>query len=57
VCAYFLSKRTTVYVIGVYQHASGTDSTGKQAVAAINLLTPSTSNSQAVVRVGLRQKF
>jgi predicted porin len=54
---YFLSKRTTVYVIGVYQHASGTDSTGKQAVAAINLLTPSTSNSQAVVRVGLRQKF
>ncbi|MFL9943785.1 porin [Paraburkholderia graminis] len=54
---YFLSKRTTVYVIGVYQHASGVDSTGKAAVAAINLLTPSKSDSQAVVRVGLRHKF
>jgi predicted porin len=54
---YFLSKRTTVYVIGVYQHASGTDSTGRPATAAINLLTPSTSNKQAVIRVGLRQKF
>jgi predicted porin len=39
------------------QHASGIDSTGKPAVAAINLLTPSNSDSQAVVRVGLRHKF
>jgi len=54
---YFLSKRTTVYVLGVYQRASGTDSTGKPAVAAINLLTPSASNTQAVVRIGLRHKF
>lgn len=54
---YFVSKRTTVYVIGVYQRASGIDSTGKPAVAAINLLTPSNSDSQAVVRVGLRHKF
>jgi predicted porin len=54
---YFLSKRTTVYVIGVYQRASGVDSTGKPAVAAINLLTPSKSDTQAVVRVGLRHKF
>lgn len=54
---YFLSKRTTLYVIGVYQRASGTDSSGKPAVAAINLMTPSSSNTQAVVRVGLRHKF
>ncbi|MGF6768251.1 putative porin [Paraburkholderia sp. GAS199] len=54
---YFLSKRTTLYVIGVYQHAAGVDSTGKRAVAAINLLTPSSSNSQTVVRVGFRHKF
>ncbi len=54
---YFLSKRTDVYVIGVYQKASGTDSTGAQAVAAINGLTPSTSDRQATVRLGFRHKF
>ncbi|BCF92983.1 MULTISPECIES: porin [Paraburkholderia] len=54
---YFLSKRTTVYVLGVYQRASGTDSTGKPAVAAINLLTPSKSDTQGVIRVGFRHKF
>jgi predicted porin len=54
---YFLSKRTDVYLVGVIQHASGTDSTGKQAVASINALTPSTSNQQTTVRLGLRHKF
>ncbi|MEI6002149.1 porin [Paraburkholderia bengalensis] len=54
---YFLSKRTDVYLIGVYQHASGTDSTGQQAVASINGLTPSNSNNQTTVRVGIRHKF
>src|ERR1700712_1131511 len=29
---YFLSKRTDLYADGIYQHASGTDSTGKTAV-------------------------
>jgi predicted porin len=54
---YFLSKRTDVYLIGVYQKASGTDSTGGAAVAAINNLTPSTSDRQTTVRVGIRHKF
>ncbi|MGU7774391.1 porin [Burkholderia sp. MR1-5-21] len=54
---YFLSKRTDVYVIGVYQKASGTDSTGSAAVAAINNLTPSTSDRQSTVRIGMRHKF
>ncbi|WP_321793726.1 porin [Caballeronia sp. J97] len=54
---YFLSKRTDVYLIGVYQKASGTDSTGAAAVAAINNLTPSTSDRQSTVRVGIRHKF
>ncbi|EUC19738.1 UNVERIFIED_ORG: putative porin [Burkholderia sp. CF145] len=54
---YFLSKRTDVYLIGVYQKASGTDSTGTAAVAAINNLTPSTSDRQSTVRVGIRHKF
>ncbi|AQH01428.1 porin [Burkholderia sp. KK1] len=54
---YLLSKRTDVYVIGIYQKASGVDSTGAPAVASINNLTPSTSDRQSTVRVGLRHKF
>ncbi|MFT4064443.1 porin [Paraburkholderia sp.] len=62
---YFLSKRTDVYLIGVYQHASGnaveTNSKGVDvvmpAVAAINNLTPSSNQNQAAVRVGIRHKF
>ncbi|RZF26221.1 porin [Paraburkholderia sp. UYCP14C] len=54
---YLLSKRTDVYLIGVYQKASGTDSTGKPAVAAINGPSASSDDKQAVVRIGLRHKF
>lgn len=54
---YFLSKRTDVYLDGVYQTASGTDSTGAAAVAAINTQTASTSGRQAFVRAGVRVKF
>jgi predicted porin len=54
---YFLSKRTDVYVIGIYQKATGTDSTGAAAVASINNLTPSTSDRQSTVRIGIRHKF
>ena len=54
---YFLSKRTDVYVVGVYQKASGTDSTGKDAVASISALTPSSGDRQATVRLGIRHKF
>ncbi len=54
---YLLSKRTDVYLIGVYQKASGTDSTGSAAVAAINGPSASADNKQAVVRIGMRHKF
>jgi predicted porin len=54
---YFLSKRTDVYTVAVFQKASGTDSTGKTAVASINQLTPSDSNHQVALRLGLRHKF
>ena len=54
---YFLSKRTDVYVTGVFQQASGIDSTGKTAVAAINGLTQSGNNRQTTVRIGMRHKF
>lgn len=54
---YFLSKRTDVYVVGVYQKASGTDSTGKAAVASISQITPSSSDRQAALRVAIRHKF
>lgn len=54
---YFLSKRSDVYLSAVYQTASGTDSTGKSAVAAINAQTASTSDRQAFVRIGIRHKF
>ena len=53
---YFLSKRTDVYVDGVYQHASGTDSVGK-AVAQINGLSASTTSNQVAAIVGIRHKF
>jgi predicted porin len=54
---YFLSKRTDVYVDGVYQHASGTDSTGRTAVANINGLSASTTSNQVAAIVGIRHKF
>jgi predicted porin len=58
---YFLSKRTDVYVIGVYQHASGSTLNGSgqvvSATAAINGLDASTSSNQVAARVGIRHKF
>lgn len=54
---YFLSKRTDVYVDCVYQHASGTDSTGGRAVANINFLSASTTQNQVLAIVGMRHKF
>jgi len=58
---YFLSKRTDVYVTGVYQHATGdTVNAAGDVVAAtanINNLTPSTSQNQFTARVGIRHKF
>ncbi|KAG0164460.1 hypothetical protein DFQ30_009929 [Apophysomyces sp. BC1015] len=58
---YFLSKRTDVYLVGVYQRATGnTAGDGDKVVSAtasINGLSPSKSNNQATVRVGIRHKF
>jgi predicted porin len=54
---YFLSKRTDMYVVGIYQSASGTGSTGKPAVAAINTQIASSSDRQAFLRIGMRHKF
>lgn len=58
---YFLSKRTDVYAIGVYQHASGNvlDSNGNvlKATAAINGLAGSSTSNQVAARVGIRHKF
>ncbi|MFP4890675.1 porin [Paraburkholderia sp. EG304] len=58
---YFLSKRTDVYLVGVYQHALGdTVNAAGNVVAAtanINGLTASSSNNQFTARVGIRHKF
>jgi len=54
---YFLSKRTDVYIDGIYQHASGTDSTNGNAVANINGLSPSSTSNQVAAVVGIRHKF
>ncbi|WP_081255911.1 porin [Pandoraea pnomenusa] len=54
---YSLSKRTTLYLVGLYQTASGTNSLGNKAVAAINLATPSSTNHQLVATLGINHKF
>ncbi|MFM0305994.1 porin [Paraburkholderia sediminicola] len=54
---YFLSKRTDLYAVASLQHASGVDSTGKSAVAAMNALSPSSTNQQTAIRLGIRHKF
>ncbi|MGU7772571.1 porin [Burkholderia sp. MR1-5-21] len=54
---YFLSKLTDLYLIGVRQYASGTDSTGASAVAAISGTTASRSNTQTLVTAGIRHSF
>ncbi|MBN3846606.1 MULTISPECIES: porin [Burkholderiaceae] len=54
---YFLSKRTDVYFIVVYQHASGTDSLGQPAVAYLTGQTPSASNHQLALRIGITHRF
>ncbi|ABB08544.1 porin [Burkholderia lata] len=54
---YALSKRTDVYMIAVYQRASGVDSLGQSAVASINGMTPSASRQQFVDAIGLAHRF
>jgi GBP family porin len=54
---YSLSKRTDVYVEGVYQHASGDLGNGGANVAMINTLSPSSNANQVAATVGLRHRF
>ncbi|SAL63309.1 porin [Caballeronia udeis] len=53
---YDLSKRTDVYAEGVFQHASGGNGT-VLGDADINGLSPSTTNKQVAVTVGMRHRF
>ncbi|MFP3248910.1 MAG: porin, partial [Paraburkholderia sp.] len=58
---YFLSKRTDVYLTGVYQHALGDtlNSSGETvaATANINGLSASSNQNQFTARIGIRHKF
>jgi predicted porin len=54
---YFISKRTDLNLVGVWQHASGIDSTGKSAVAAIGSLGQSSTPNQVAVKLSLRHRF
>ena len=53
---YGMSKRTDVYVEGVFQHASGGGGT-LLGDAAINGVSPSTTDQQVAVTVGMRHRF
>ncbi|MFM0625363.1 porin [Paraburkholderia xenovorans] len=54
---YGLSRRTLLYATTSWERATGIDSTGKSAVAALSFLTPSSTNSQVAVRAGIRHTF
>nr|WP_057929622.1 porin [Burkholderia ambifaria] len=54
---YFLSKRTDLYAVGIYQHASGKNSFGANATAQITTLSPSSTANQVAAIVGIRSKF
>ncbi|MGS0891607.1 porin [Burkholderia stagnalis] len=54
---YSLSKRTDVYLVGAYQHASGTQADGTPAQASIGSYGVGGKNSQEMVALGLRHKF
>lgn len=55
--AYLLSKRTKLYALAIYQKASGTDSLGQPAVASITQATPSATDKQVLVRLGILHTF
>ncbi|WP_321812536.1 MULTISPECIES: porin [unclassified Burkholderia] len=54
---YNLSKRTLLYATTSWERATGIDSTGKAAVAALTFLTPSSTGNQVALRVGVRHNF
>jgi general bacterial porin, GBP family len=53
---YSLSKRTDVYLEGVYQHVYGAAGTAFQG-AYINGLAPSSTGNQVAATVGIRTRF
>jgi general bacterial porin, GBP family len=53
---YSLSKRTDVYLEGVYQHVRGATGTAFQG-AYINGLAPSSTGNQVAATVGIRTRF
>lgn len=54
---YSLSKRTDVYLVGGYQHASGHTAGGANATASIGSYGYDGTNTQELVALGLRHKF
>lgn len=54
---YLLSKRTDLYAMGFYQHATGTDSRGLPAVANIAGWRASSTNTQTIATIGMRHRF
>ena len=54
---YTLSKRTDLYLEGVYQHAYGAPAGSALGDAMINTLSPSSTGSQLAVVAGLRHQF
>lgn len=54
---YFISKQTELYLFGTYQVARGIDSLGHSAVATIDLISPSSTSHQLVVRAGVVHRF
>ena len=54
---YFLSKRTDLYCVAIWQHATGHDSTGREASASIYGFTASSTSTQAAVAAGIRHSF
>lgn len=54
---YLLSKRTDLYALAVLQHATGHDSLGQPSVATISGFTPSATDKQIGLRLGMRHKF
>jgi GBP family porin len=54
---YSLSKRTDLYVEGIYQHVSGGPQGSVLSEASINTLSPSSTNSQVAVTIGMKHTF
>jgi len=54
---YALSKRTDVYIEGIYDNVHGGGSSGVMSEAMIGTLTPSSTGTQIAATVGMRHQF